>query len=202
MFIDHHKCRQLLLLYSKTATDNEALLSFGEDDFDELLQLLSIHSPVLVPLIKNANPCQRAYAPLLRALSTLSPVCALIVPTPSNLELVETLIEGCEVRSNPDLWCRLQYNIPIIFKLMIDLNVISIPEVVRPIILKMKEVAKRPYEAVISECYDTVEPPVMTDADDCCYYPNLPKCRERGYYASDTTSTVSTCTKVHRGHPS
>ena len=87
-------------------------------------------------------------------------------------------------------------------KLMIDLNVISIPEVVRPIILKMKKVAKRPYEAVISKCYDTVEPPVMTDADDCCYYPNLPKCRERGYYASDTTSTVSTCTKVHRGHPS
>lgn len=202
VFIDHHKCRKLLFLYSKTATDNDALLSFSEDDLAELLQLLSIHSPVLVPLIQNTIPCQRAYAPLLKSLSTLSPVCALIVPTPTTLELVEALIEGCEVRSNPDLWCRLQYNIPIIFKLMIDLDVTSIPEVIRPVISEMKKVAKRPYDAVKAECNDTAEAPTITEGDDCCYYPNLPQCRQRGFYASDKSSNISTCTKVHRGHPS
>ena len=101
VFIEEAECRRLLRRYSETTEDNDSLRYFNEADAKKLLDCLQKYSPTLVPLIKSWGsiaPCDSRYAPLLKALSSSSPLCALIHPSPYVLDLVENIANGYEVR--------------------------------------------------------------------------------------------------------
>lgn len=191
----------MLTKYAKTATDNSVLVSFSDSDMDELEQLLSLYSPTILSLILSWNkliPCPSAYAPLVKALSTASPVCALLLPTNENLSMADRLASGYNIRSDPELWGKLQRSIPIIFKLIVDLQVTALPDVLKPVLLEIVNKSKRPFEVVDPELYEVCSESVESP----CYYPNLPMQRLRGVYRSDSCQKESTCSKVYRGHPS
>ena len=65
------------------------------------IALVSLYSPSISSLLtswKHVVPCPSKYAPLLSTLATASPVCALLPPTPSNLNLMDKLTCGYNVR--------------------------------------------------------------------------------------------------------
>ena len=199
VFIEEAECRRLLRRYSETAEDNDSLHYFNEADAKKLLDCLQKYSPTLVPLIKSWGsivPCDSRYAPLLKALSSSSPLCALIHPSPDVLDLVENIANGYEVRCDPELWHKLQMSVPLLYQLLSVLNCTSIPSVLSPILLEMNRIAV--------QCFKNTTPEQHVDVFDecnpCCYYPNLPIIRKRGVYKSDSVRKDQACTKVHRGH--
>lgn len=201
MFITNSKCRTLLAKYAKTACNNAALLSFGDTDIEELKQLVFLYSPSISSLLtswRHVVPCPSKYAPLLSTLATASPVCALLPPTPSNLNLMDKLISGYHVRSDPDLWSLLQKSIPILFRLLISLDTTHIPDELRPVLMEIVKKSMRPFEAVEPE-----EDIAFSDLEDSCsFYPHLTRKRSRRLYKADLSRKHSTCSKTYKGHPS
>ena len=139
IFIDDQACRSLLSTYAKTATCNLELKNFLGSDMDQLVTMLTKHCPVLSELLLFLDkpvPCPFACAELLSALSSPSPVCALILPTPSIVCLVKSICTGMEVRSFPDKWKLLHENVPIIYNLLCYHNVTCLPQEYRSWLMK------------------------------------------------------------------
>ncbi len=201
MFIPNSKCRILLSKYATTGWDNSALKSFSDSNMTELQQLITPHSPSISSLLASWNnvvPCPSNYARLLSSLATASPVCALLPPTPDNLTLMDKLISGYNVRSDPALWSQLQKTVPILFRLIVNLDATHIPEELRPVLVDVVKKSKRPFEVVKPE-----EEVVFPDMDDSCsFYPHLSRKRSRRLYKADSNRKHSTCSKAYRGHPS
>lgn len=201
VFIPNSKCRTLVAKYAKTAWDNTALVSFGDTEAEELNQLVSLYSPSISSLLKSWNyivPCPSKYACLLSSLAIASPVCALLPPTPNNLNLMDKLISGYNVRSDPILWALLQKSIPIVFRLIVSLDTTHIPDELKPVLTEVVNKSKRPFEVVKPE-----EDIAALDLDDSCsFYPHLTRKRSRRVYRADLSRKQSTCSKVYKGHPS
>lgn len=108
VFIRDAECRKLLNAYAATATSSE-LRRFSKTDMEHLIQMLQEYSPAVASLIESLNfviPCPSTYGPLLKALSSHSPVCALIPPTLEADSLgttsaVMTLLEVTQVYGGP-----------------------------------------------------------------------------------------------------
>ena len=201
VFIEEAECRRLLRRYSETAEDDDSLRYFSDADAKKLLDCLQTYSPTLVPLIKSWGsivPCDSRYAPLLKALSSSSPLCALIHPSPDVLDLVEKIANVYDVRCDPELWLKLQMSVPLLYQLLSVLDCTSIPSILRPILLELNRIAVQCFENTIPEEHIDV----FNEWNPCCYYPNLPTVRKRGVYKSDSARKDQTCTKVYRGHPS
>lgn len=201
VFISNSKCRILLSKYAKTWEDNATLVAFDNTHTEELKHLLSIYSPSLFQLLETWNftvPCCMQYAPLLGALATASAVCALLPPTQSNLSLMEKLISGYNVRSDPSLWALTQKSFPLLFKLIVSLDVTKVPGELVPVLTDIVNKSKRPFEIVVPEPEIT-----QTGIDDSCsFYPHLTRKRSRRLYKADLNRKHSTCSKFYRGHPS
>ena len=201
VFIPNSKCRTLVAKYAKTGWDNTTLLTFCDTDTEKLKQLVSVYSPSISSLLtlwENVVPCPSKYARLLSALATASPVCALLPPTPNNLNLMDKLISGYNVRSDPALWSLLQKSFPILFRLIISLDTTHIPDELRPILIEIVKKSKRPFEAVKPE-----QEVAFSDVDDSCsFYPHLTRKRSRRLYKADLSRRHPTCSKAYKGHPS
>ena len=121
VFIDDHKSRLLLKTYTSTAVDNDTLARYLDSDVEYLVECLEHHCPVLADLIVHLGkpvPCPYECSNLLRDLSTMSPVCALVIPVPQVLSLLNELCEGLEVRKFPEKWQLLQESVPILHELI------------------------------------------------------------------------------------
>ena len=183
IFISDSKCRRLLSQYAKTATDNEEMLSFTQSEADDLDKLLALHFLSLHKLFISLNrmvPCPKAYTPLLRSLSTLSPVCALVIPNDETLVLVDLIVHGGNIRSDPNLWSQLQRSIPLFSQLFLDLDVSALPSEMRAVLNEIAVKSKRTFEIPRMEDTSTQCSCDGCDGDSSCYscYPNLPKVRE------------------------
>ena len=134
--------------YAKTATCNLELRNFLDSDMDQLVTLLTKHCPVLAEFllfIDKPIPCPFACAELLSALSSPSPVCALILPTPPIVSLVQSICTGMEVRTFPDKWKLLCENVPIIYRLLCHHNVPCLPHEYRRLVKEMLFKAQLPF---------------------------------------------------------
>ena len=143
-------------------------------------------------------PCPRKYASIVKSLATTSPVCALLLPTNDSLSMADRLASGYNIRSDPELWCKLKKSIPIIFTLIVELDATTLPEVMRPVLREIIIKSKRPFEVINREVHVVCS----ASGDNTSYYPNLPTQRLRGVYRSDTNPKETTCSKTYRGHPS
>ena len=209
VFIDDQACRSLLYKYAKTATCNVELRNFMDSDVDVLVTMLTTHCPVLADLLNYFDklvPCPSACAELLTALSSLSPVCALILPTPSIICLVQNICDGVEVRKIPEQWQLLHENVPILYRLMCNHTEMSLPQEYRKLVKEMLLKAQLPF---LRNEKHPLFPPSNTESHDCyAYFPSLPKYCSRPSYRSDKRPINDVrvnefyCTKKYSGHPS
>ena len=201
MFINNGECRRLLGFYSSTATSNEALKTFSERDMERLMDLLVKHSPALAALLKAieyAIPCPSAYGPLLKSLSSQSPVCALLPPTQDVENLVNCLCSGVSIRGDPVLWKSLQNSIPVIFHLMLAMpsGTTSLPQPMNSVLDEMLKKSQLPFDKA------TQHPDTNNEGENVfCYFPTLNKCRDRGVFVADKQKKELLCCKDYRGHP-
>lgn len=202
IFIDDQACRSLLSTYAKTATCNLELRNFLDSDMDQLVTMLTKHCPVLSELLLFLDkpvPCPFACAELLSALSSTSPVCALILPTPPIICLVKSICTGMEVCSFPHKWKLLHENVPIIYNLICYHNATCLPQEYRKLVNEMLFKAQLPF----LKNKHPVIPVSSTHVDDgCSYFPSLPKLRCRPMYKSDKKPDNFMCSKKYPGHPS
>ena len=203
VFIPNSKCRSLLTKYAATGWDNAALQLFGEDDMTELKQLLSVHSSSICSLLESWSfpcPSPSKYVSLIKTLATASPACALLLPSQVNLDLMDKLCSGYNVRSDPATWSQLQKTIPILFRLIVDLDTTFLPKEFIPVLSEIVQKSKRPFEVVPPE--NDVAISHDNSNSSCSFYPHLPRRRSRRQYKADLNRKTSTCCKVYRGHPS
>lgn len=205
VFIDDHKCRLLLKTYAKTASDSDILSRYLDSDLDDLMAYLTKHSPTLADLIEHLErpiPCPSTCASLFTDLSTTSPVCALVPPTPEVNSLIDELCtNGLEVRKFPKQWQFLQDHVPILHDLICKFGPqsTSLPSEFRPLVLDMVHKAQLPF------LYTPQHPNVPFSGQSKnlhSYFPHLPVLWDRRKYKSDKHNDISSCTKLYRGHPS
>ena len=207
VFIDDHKCRQLLKTYAATATDNDILARYLISDVDYLLTCLAEHCPVLANLIIHMEkpiPCPCVCSSLFSDLSTMSPVCALLTPIPQVINLMNDLCNGLEVRKFPERWQLLQDNVPILHDLICKIGPENtlLPLEYRPLVIDMVHKAQLPFVST------PLHPCIPASADSAqvkgnkSYFPYLPVLWERRRYKSDKQRDTSCCTKLYCGHPS
>jgi hypothetical protein len=206
VFIDDHKCRQLLKNYAATATDNDTLARYITSDLDYLLTCLEEHCPVLANLIIHMEkpiPCPSVCSSLLSDLSTTSPVCALLTPIPHVINLMSDLCNGLEVRKFPKRWQLLQDNVPILHDLLCKIGPENtlLPLEYRPLVIDMVHKAQLPFVSTpLHPCVPASESTQTKGSKS--YFPYLPVLWERRRYKSDKHRDASCCTKMYRGHPS
>ena len=205
VFIDDHKCRQLLKTYASTATDNDILAQYLASDVDNLLTRLSEYCPALANLIIHMEkpiPCPYVCSSLFSDLSTKSPVCALLTPSPQVINLMSDLCNGLEVRKFPERWKFLQDNVPILHDLICKIGPENtlLPLEYRPLVISMVHKAQLPF--VSTPLHPCIPVSVNSALDSKSYFPCLPVLWERQRYKADKQSHTSWCTKLYRGHPS
>ena len=97
-----------------------------------------------------------------------------------------------------DLWSLLQKSIPILFRLIINLDTTHIPDKLRPVLIEIVKKSKCPFEAV-----EPQEDIAFSDLDDSSsFYPHLTRKRSRRLHKADGSWKHSTCSKTYKGHPS
>lgn len=203
VFIDDQACRSLLSKYAKTATCNHELRDFLDSDADELVTMLNTFCPSLANLLIHFDkniPCPGACSELLTALSSCSPVCALILPTPTIIRLVQSICEGVEIRKLPSEWKLLHENVPIIYRLICNHNETSLPPEYRQVVNEMLLKAQLPFLKTEKHSLIPVSTSVLENHYE--YFPSLEKYCSRPTYVSDKRRENYVCSKSYKGHPS
>ena len=205
VFIDNHKCHQLLKNYAATTTDNDILARYLTSDLDDLSTYLE-HCPTLANLIIHMEkpiPCPSVCSSLLSYLSTMSPVCALLTPIPHVINLMNDLCNGLEVRKFPKQWQLLQDNVPILHDLLCKIGPenVLLPLEYRPLVIDMVHKAQLPFvSTLLHPCVPaSVSAQTKGSKSYFSYLPVLWECRR---YKSDKQRDTSCCTKLYHGHPS
>ena len=203
MFIDDSKTRKLLRQFCTTGVTPE--------DFSELLSRISVFAPCLCPLmehIKATHDCTptfvlcllqlTAWKKFLIALSSTSPVCALIHPTQELFTLLRRVTYE-DIRKCLMAMQRLQQEVPVLFDLLSSIS--SLPScLLSPVIESLIKLSKAPFENPSD--YKVESQPDSAD-DVLSYFPDLPRVRPRNTYCADKkTKQEAVCTKNSSGHPS
>lgn len=140
-------------------------------------------------------------ATLFSDLSSMFPVCALLIPTPEVVNLMSDLCNGLEVRKLPEQWQFLQENVPVLHDLICKIGPenMSLPSEFRPLVIDMVHKAQLPF--VSTPLHPRV--PVSAQSNNThSYFPCLPVLWDWHRYKSDKHKDTLSCTKLYRGHPS
>ena len=188
-FSKNKKIRELLLKYSGF---KDQKLRNGE--YAELFLLVEELAPSLSPLLELFRKDQmtevvpQEYQDLFRTLSSKSPVCSFMHPSHKTSFIVEEVIKG-NVKHDPRLMKMLSEEVPILFALLKDLEVL--PKELNPLLSDLLERAQAPFR---------VKPPspdFLTldddDKNDGAEFPGLPRKRARGTYMQDKKSSRASC---------
>lgn len=165
--------------------------------------MLNTFCPALANLLIHFDkivPCPSACSELLTALSSCSPVCALILPTSSIIHLVQSICAGMEVRKLPNEWKLLHENVPIIYNLICNHNETSLPPEYRQVVNEMLLKAQLPF--LKTEKHSLIPVPTAAFENSYEYFPSLKKYCSRPTYMSDKRCESYMCSKTYRGHPS
>lgn len=173
-------------------------------DFLELTKKLKSHVPCLVNLvttIKVVNQkfvqCPQEWQELCKAISTASPVCALVRPVPDIIELLQNMLQKPILTDAASL-SLLQHEVPVLFTLLENLP--HLPKgVLEPVIHRLIAVSLAPFTSDSATADTYLEP---TPAENSlAYFPQLKPLRARRRYTADRSSS-RICTKKNSGHPS
>ena len=170
---------------------------------DDLVAMLNNHCPVLAGLLIHFGkvvPCPSACVELLTALSAPSPVCALILHTPEILSLMQMVIDGVEIRKMPEEWKLLRENVPVIYNLICNHSVTSLPDEYKMLAKEMLMKAQTPFLRTERHPLLTLSHP---NPGILSYFPSesLQKRCSRPTYKSDNKPENRFCTKKYCGHP-
>lgn len=147
-------------------------------------------------------PCPYVCSDFFSDLSTKSPVCALLTPSPQVINLMSDICNGLEVRKFPERWKFLQDNVPILHDLICKIGPENtmLPLEYRPLVISMMHKAQLPFVST------PLHPSIPASADSALasksYFPHLPVLWERRRYKADKNRDALQCTKLYRGHPS
>ena len=205
VFVPDKTTRSLLKKFSK-----KGLL---HDEFIRLDQLLSIHAPSLTSLFglfkQEINmslellACPREWSSFIEALSSSSPVCALLHPGDKVIDLVKR-IPAEDLTKDPTNMEALQKEVPVLFDILAKVSHLPTKALI-PVIDAMVKKAESPFTPKQDGSIKEVDlpPPVVSSVlQDLAYFPSLPEVRGRGMYSSDRSTCVKGCTKQSTGHPS
>lgn len=132
-------------------------------------------------------------------LSTKSPVCALLTPSPQVINLMSDLCNGLEVRKFPERWKFLQDHVPILHDLICKVGPENtmLPLEYRSFVISMLHKAQLPFAST------PLHPCIPASADSTLasksYFPRLPVLWERRRYKADKKKmhcSVQNCTAV------
>ncbi len=174
----------------------------SQHEFTSLLELLHLHAPSLVKLIttiaKEVNEadtavsCCKHWINLLQALSSASPVCALVPPTEEMHKMLKEMESSGSLKSNAKKMAFLQKEAPVLFTLIECLP--SYPtEALQPILKRLVELSLAPFTQDFTES-STGDHTDINDDDMISYFPKLPSLRKQKIYKADSSKS-SVCTK-------
>ena len=194
VFIPDKTTRKMFYKFSTTA--------ISQVDFMELTKKLKSNVPCLVDLVtaikvvsQNCVQCPQEWQEFCKAISTASPVCALVRPVPDVIELLQKMLQA-SILSDATSLRLLQHEVPVLFILLE--NMPHHPkDVLEPVIHRLIAVSLAPFTAPAVDSY--LEP---TQAENSlAYFPQLKPLRARRRYTADRSSS-KICTKKNSGHPS
>ena len=187
----------------------------SQEEFTCLVQLIEANAPTLLRLLtKVVNtemktkdggtliPCKKVWKDFIEALSSASPVCALIPPKKEVIDLLNEMQNSDSFKSNPCKLSLLQKEVPTLFKLVE--NVTHYPtDAIQPVLARLTILSQTPFLSSHGQSEDqkTVISETFTSQEDSLhYFPHLPVLRKRKHYVSDQ-SRSSTCSKKSSRHP-
>ena len=179
----------------------------GDEELIELLGLLPVHAPFLVQLLKylhgmvqhcgNKIVCPSDWKGFICALSSASPVCALVHPSHKLFDLLSQIAKSGRPTDMESMQY-LQQQCPVLFQLLRSVNTVPQP-ILAMILPELIKKAKAPFEAAT----ELLNLPVDTEEDaELAYFPSLPKVRSRGFYQADKAKVTKACNKYSSTHPS
>ena len=172
-------------------------------DFLELVEKLKSHVPCLVSLvttIKVVNQklvqCPQEWQELCKAISTTSPVCALVRPVPEVIELLQKMLQ-IPILTDAASLALLQREVPVLFALLENLPHHP-KDLLEPVIERLIAVSLAPFSS--DSVPDTCPEPTPSE-NALAFFPQLKPLRARRRYTADKSSS-KICTKKNSGHPS
>ena len=176
----------------------------SEVDFLELTEGLKTHAPCLVSLvttIKVVNQklvqCPQEWQVLCKAISTTSPVCALVRPVPDVIELLQKMLQTPILTDATSLRL-LQQEVPVLFKLLENLPHYP-KDLLEPVIHRLITVSLAPFSSDSTPA--DAHPKPTPSENTLAFFPQLKPLRARKRYTADKSSS-KICTKKNSGHPS
>ena len=172
-------------------------------DFVELIEMLKSHVPCLVSLVTNIKvvhqelvKCPQEWQELCKAISSASPVCALVQPVPEVIELLTKMLHT-PILSDAASMMLLQQEVPVLFALLENLPHYP-TELIEPILRRFIAVSLAPFKDLAPV---NTSPEISPMENPLAYFPQLKSLRARKSYSEDRSSS-RICTKKNSGHPS
>ena len=155
---------------------------------------------------QNDVTCHEPWSIFLQALSSSSPVCALIPPTTEVASLLNDLQSGVtEFIANPSKMAKFQVEVPVLFMLVKDL--IHYPvKALTPVIGRLLKLSTGPFSsAAQSSANDSFIFEPLPITRELSFFPQLKIYREKGNYICEHSSSsirnFEICNKKSSRHP-
>ena len=176
------------------------------------MELIHLHAPSLQKLLTGVAKkevevkdgttvsvtCCKQWRDLLQALSSTSPVCALVPPTEEVHAILKEMQSSSLIKADIRKMAVLQKEIPVLFKLIEDLT--HYPSAaLQPVLGRLMELSLAPFAQKLPELSDLVTDDNCTN-NGLSYFPKLPMVRMRKLYTADG-SKPSICVKKSSRHP-
>ena len=187
-----------MLLLSYAGSSGEPL---DNAQFQDLLLSIKTNYIALLPLMKmfqteqSTDLAPSKYRRFLRLLSSSSPVCSFINPSPRCIGVLEKMNHSYEVKNYPDAMRVLSEEVPVLFDLLKQLS--HTPEELKIILSHLLILSRGPF--------DHIPPAIEEDGtmeSPAGYFPTLTKIRSRQRYKQDSWKVTSVCKPTTKGHAS
>ncbi|XP_065056806.1 uncharacterized protein LOC135685015 [Rhopilema esculentum] len=224
IFISDQETRSLLKRFSSRSGKKSKVLDIHE--YKSLLTLLQEHSPELhdllvsfqrdtvtedhsygnfltnkEKLIPSLYKCPRIWSQLISSLASPSPVCGLLHPDESLLDLLNHIITTTEPIDIGQLVV-FKEKCPVLFNLFMSCENNKPPDMLKPVLIKMMEKAVKPFQTRVE--WESLNISQDSSAKTpYSYWPALPQLRRRGVYETDKRKSKTRgeqCTKLALGH--
>lgn len=210
VYLDSAPTRKLLKKYAKGEST--------EKHYAELLCLLdkcdppfSHHLKDLVEAVTEDSKfvAPPTWAPLMKALSTPSPVCALIPFSENIHELINRIIQELPIKNDPYCLQQLSENVPLLFHLVMSTKGDNVCPQLRVVLSDLLTLSAMPFHMSAKSSGQTsftISSNSSTDTAEnpIAFFPGLPVQRARGLYLVDKQaqkeSSQRKCKKLGKGH--
>ena len=165
-------------------------------EFADLINGIQVEEPSLHPLLlsfmRSGDTAQapEAYRPLLKILSSKSPVCAFIRNREETTYIMNELIKS--IKSNTDIRHShslgvLADEVPTLFKLI---SSVGASKAIEPLLNRLLVISENPYPK--NKVY-MIESPVIVRENEGGAFPALTQIRNRGNYIQDRKNSRAVC---------